>query len=188
MNFKVNITDFLQRQPKAVVAGLGILLLAAVVVTQDMTGWKLSFSVIYLLPICYFAWFFSRSMGMLAALTSAAASLAITLAKRPYPNSAVAYWNGLLHLALFLALVHIMRELRELYLKERGQSRKDSLTDLSKRRAFFEVLSAEAERAKRHSLTTTVAYLDADGFKQVNDFFDHETGDQLLVAVADVMR
>lgn len=185
----INITGFLQHQAKLVVALVGICMLALVIGAQFQARWELSFSVFYLLPVSYFAWFFSRSAGILTSLMSAAASLATTLAHRPfYLPVSFAYWNSVLNLILFLAIVHIMRELKELYLKEQQQSHRDSLTGIANRRSFLETLSAEIERAKRYQFVTTMAYVDADNFKHVNDSLGHDAGDELLAAVATVIR
>jgi diguanylate cyclase (GGDEF)-like protein/PAS domain S-box-containing protein len=66
----------------------------------------------------------------------------------------------------------------------RHQATHDPLTGLPNRTAFFErldTLFAEARPADRFGL----CYVDLDGFKVVNDSLGHDTGDQLLVAVAD---
>jgi diguanylate cyclase (GGDEF)-like protein/PAS domain S-box-containing protein len=65
---------------------------------------------------------------------------------------------------------------------------KDSLTDCLNRRHFLEVASIEFERADRYQRPVSIAMLDADRFKQVNDRFGHETGDRVLRAIADTAR
>ena len=60
----------------------------------------------------------------------------------------------------------------------------DPLTGLANRRAFLEAASAELERARRSRQPMTVAYLDCDDFKRVNDLLGHAEGDQLLATVA----
>jgi diguanylate cyclase (GGDEF)-like protein len=68
--------------------------------------------------------------------------------------------------------------------------RRDPLTGLANRRALDErwpVLVAEAEAEAAHT-PLTVAMLDLDHFKQVNDRFGHLIGDQVLMAVAALLR
>jgi diguanylate cyclase (GGDEF)-like protein len=72
--------------------------------------------------------------------------------------------------------------------KERELSRLDALTGVGNRRAFYEVLEAERSRALRYDRPLTVAYLDLDNFKKVNDSQGHGAGDQLLSAVAGKLR
>jgi diguanylate cyclase (GGDEF)-like protein len=46
----------------------------------------------------------------------------------------------------------------------------------------------EITRARRYNRPLTLLYIDLDNFKQVNDAFGHETGDELLVEVAATIR
>jgi diguanylate cyclase (GGDEF)-like protein len=68
------------------------------------------------------------------------------------------------------------------------QAQTDSLTGLYNHRYFHERLRAELTRSTRSHDTIAVLMLDIDDFKRVNDVFGHGTGDQVLVALADVLR
>ena len=59
----------------------------------------------------------------------------------------------------------------------------DPLTGVLNRRALYAAL-ARALAACSPSSLLAVFFLDLDGFKQVNDEFGHDTGDELLVAIA----
>jgi diguanylate cyclase (GGDEF)-like protein/putative nucleotidyltransferase with HDIG domain len=65
-----------------------------------------------------------------------------------------------------------------------AQASTDALTGLCNRRALHERLVAEVSRALRHSRVLSVAVVDIDHFKRVNDFGGHEIGDQMLIRVA----
>ncbi len=65
-----------------------------------------------------------------------------------------------------------------------AQASTDPLTALANRRSLHERLAVEVARTQRHAHTLSVALLDIDHFKQVNDFGGHEAGDEVLVAVA----
>jgi diguanylate cyclase (GGDEF)-like protein len=60
----------------------------------------------------------------------------------------------------------------------------DPLTGLSNRRSFEDVLDREIKRARRRNEPLTLAMVDIDHFKSVNDSFGHPTGDAVLRAVA----
>lgn len=64
----------------------------------------------------------------------------------------------------------------------------DTLTGLFNRRKFDEVFSLECERAQRTQLPMTVIIADIDEFKSVNDNHGHQTGDQLLVMIAGILK
>lgn len=76
------------------------------------------------------------------------------------------------------ALVHELQRL----------STEDALTGLANRRAFDIRLAMEVERARRYQRPLSVAMLDVDHFKQINDQGSHAMGDQVLRSIAEVLR
>ncbi|MBQ0930523.1 GGDEF domain-containing protein [Ideonella alba] len=64
----------------------------------------------------------------------------------------------------------------------------DALTGLRNRRALLEALQGEVARARRSGRPLSVAVLDLDHFKSVNDHHGHEAGDQVLRQFAELMR
>lgn len=60
----------------------------------------------------------------------------------------------------------------------------DTLTDLPNRRLFLERLNYALAQAKRHQRALAVMFMDLDHFKEINDTFGHDTGDELLKVVA----
>jgi diguanylate cyclase (GGDEF)-like protein/PAS domain S-box-containing protein len=64
----------------------------------------------------------------------------------------------------------------------------DDLTGLLNRRGFYVMMPEHAKRAKRSGSAVSLLYGDIDGFKNVNDTLGHKRGDEVLAAVADVLR
>ena len=64
----------------------------------------------------------------------------------------------------------------------------DELTGLPNRRAFEDHLSVSLERCRRSESPLALFMLDLDGFKQINDNFGHQAGDQILRHVATNLR
>jgi diguanylate cyclase (GGDEF)-like protein len=64
----------------------------------------------------------------------------------------------------------------------------DALTGLSTYRVLRERLAFEIERSKRSNEGFALLFLDLDLFKQVNDQYGHETGNEVLKAVAEEIR
>jgi diguanylate cyclase (GGDEF)-like protein/PAS domain S-box-containing protein len=64
----------------------------------------------------------------------------------------------------------------------------DALTNLPNRVLLADRLHQAMTQSQRRGQLLAVAYLDLDGFKSVNDRYGHESGDQLLVALANSMK
>ena len=64
----------------------------------------------------------------------------------------------------------------------------DKLTGVSNRQALLAELFSEVERASRYNRPFSVAFVDIDHFKQVNDTYGHHVGDVVLRGVAQTVR
>jgi diguanylate cyclase len=67
-------------------------------------------------------------------------------------------------------------------------ARTDSLTGLANHRAFTSRLEEELARSGRHDTPVSIVAMDIDSFKVINDTYGHESGNDVLVALADVLR
>jgi diguanylate cyclase (GGDEF)-like protein len=68
------------------------------------------------------------------------------------------------------------------------QALSDALTGLANQRALQIRLETELARAGRHGRPLSVAMIDIDHFKEINDNAGHDTGDQMLVRVAAALK
>jgi diguanylate cyclase (GGDEF)-like protein len=68
------------------------------------------------------------------------------------------------------------------------QANTDGLTELPNRRHFEEALEAEISRAERFEGGLALILADLDDFKQVNDRYGHQAGDDVLRTFADILR
>ena len=70
----------------------------------------------------------------------------------------------------------------------REQATRDRLTGFFNRRMMDEMVPRELQRASRYHRDMSLAMLDVDGFKAVNDTLGHDEGDRLLRAFAGCIR
>ncbi len=173
----------------SVVIAIASVLLAAVVSSSYLVS-SVRFSVLYLAPISLTAWFVGRRTGILFSFLGAGLWLGEALLERRPGTTEIleASINAVLLLAVFLFVSALLSALRAALWRERAAARVDALTQVSNRRGFSELAQAEIERMARYGGRFTVAYLDLDDFKQVNDRFGHETGDRVLVLAAQAIR
>ncbi len=64
----------------------------------------------------------------------------------------------------------------------------DPLTGLWNRRHTTDLLSADLAQAQRNGQALSLLMVDVDRFKSINDTFGHQTGDRVLIGVANLLR
>ncbi|RUO44304.1 PAS domain S-box protein [Aliidiomarina taiwanensis] len=71
---------------------------------------------------------------------------------------------------------------------ERSRALTDDLTGLANRRYFHDALNHSIQVHQDYQEPFSLAYIDLDGFKAINDNQGHQTGDQLLQRIAAIMK
>ncbi|HUF13511.1 MAG TPA: GGDEF domain-containing protein [Longimicrobiales bacterium] len=173
----------------ATAVALASLVLLVVLGWLDLaTGWELSFSIFYFVPVALGSW----RGGSRAAIALALASGVVwysadQLAGHMYSRSWTPYWNAFVRFGMFLALGLTLAALRAALQRANALARIDALTGVANSRAFQEQLLYHMESARRHRDPITLAAIDLDNFKTVNDIDGHAGGDDALVKVARVL-
>jgi diguanylate cyclase (GGDEF)-like protein/PAS domain S-box-containing protein len=85
-------------------------------------------------------------------------------------------------------LEELNKKLEENIAKAEHNAAYDVLTETYNRRMFEEIFAKEMNRAQRYSLSLSIVLLDIDDFKLFNDEYGHKTGDEVLCAIADILK
>lgn len=177
--------EFLESRSPSFILLWGTVVALVIGVPDYLVAPGVSFSIFYLIPVAFTAWYAGKGAGVFVSCLSAAIWLAVDMvAGTPAANPYVPVWNALVRLGFFLSMVFLLNAFR----REKEYAREDYLTGLGNRRRFFELADVEIRRSRRYGGPFTVAYVDVDDFKAVNDEYGHSEGDVLLKGIAGVMK
>jgi diguanylate cyclase (GGDEF)-like protein len=183
------VVRLLNRMSAPAVVTFSVLLVALVGSLDYATGAELSLSAFYLVPVGIVAWSAGRTSGLAFAVMSAVVWLTADLSTgHAYGRGWIPYWNSGVRFLVFAALAVTVSGLRRLWLSEHALARTDHLTGAQNGRAFYDLVELEMSRALRYERPFTLAYLDVDDFKAVNDAGGHNEGDRLLRRIATTIR
>jgi diguanylate cyclase (GGDEF)-like protein len=180
------IGEFYQN-PKARASTDSLLLLAAMFSLDHLIQHPIGLRMMYILPI----WLAAKRGGRLAGyLVVAATTLAITLidlgAKNLDPNELIA--NSAMMLAVLIALMTFIEHFESNLRKYATMARRDSLTGALNRMGLDEYMERVVDRALGTGTPLTVAMIDCDRFKALNDAHGHAYGDHVLRTLARLLR
>lgn len=106
----------------------------------------------------------------------------------PYSHQAIPVWNAGVRLGFFLIVTYLLSELRQRLNVEQRLGRFDALTGAMNLRGFQEESQRLLALLARQNRAMSLAYVDIDNFKSVNDTSGHGEGDRLLEAVGLALR
>ena len=164
---------------------VSILLVGAMSYLDYITGFEISLSFLYLIPIAIATWYVNSRAGYVITVASVLLfMLSNWAAGERYTHEAIRYWNGFTRLMVFILVIRLLQEFKRAIEHERMLAQVDPLTGIANFREFYHQVNSELVRANRSRLPISLAYIDLDGFKEINDRLGHRSGDILLRKVA----
>ncbi len=173
-----DVSPLLGRGMMLPTAVLGSLLAGVVDVA---TGAEIHVVSLYFLPLVFAGWQLSRTGAAGVALFTTVVWMA-ALYENGAHHDKPHIWviNFITQGCAFLAVTLLVSRLSRQLIDEQLLRRTDLLTRLLSRSGFVERAEMVLALCRRHRQSVCLAYIDLDRFKQANDRFGHEFGDELL--------
>jgi diguanylate cyclase (GGDEF)-like protein len=184
-NSLATLDRLLTRLPRWQILAISTGGIAAVGAVDFLTGYEVSISFFYLAPVATASWYAGRRASVtVAALACISWIFADIGTGHVYHHPAIPFWNALIRFAIFAVNGLLVVTLRDSLFHHRELARTDPLTGILGRRAFEERLEHDLDLARRNQRPLTIAFVDLDDFKVLNDTRGHVVGDQALRATA----
>ena len=175
----------MEESPRPLIIALAVALMLGLAAIDVATGEEFSFSIFYLSSVGLAAWLTTRPIAYgIAVLSAATWLISDHLAGATYSHSSIPFWNASVRLGFFIIVGELLLSVRLHLRNEQILARTDPLTGVANPRAFLEGLDMELYRARRYKQSLSLAYIDLDNFKTVNDQLGHSAGDELLRFIA----
>ncbi len=179
------LSKYLENKPNSFFWYSGLIVVVLIGISEYLLGYGVSISIFYLVPISLATWYAGKGTGTIFSFISAGMWFAADeLSATPFTKTAVPIWNAAVRLCFFLIFVFLLDGFK----REKARAREDHLTGLGNRRKFFELAEAEIKRSLRYGHPFTLAYIDVDDFKSVNDTYGHDVGDTLLKTIGGIIK
>ena len=143
---------------------------------------------VYVIPLLSYL-LLGRARGFLLSTPFVATAVVLYFHKYPFPSDSAALidvLNSALCGVLIMVFVHLYETRRAAaYDQLERQAQTDALTGVASRGSFQQALERSIHEAERSNARLVLVIMDVDHFKQVNDQWGHDAGDQALKHICD---
>ena len=144
---------------------------------------------LYIIPILLVSWYGGRRAGALLSIFTAIIVNVVNL-NLPHheysENTFLCVSASLFFSSIFVAT--IVTNFQKVHQQEVTAANTDVLTGILNARSFHIELANEILRSIRYKHIFSLAYIDIDSFKNINDSLGHSSGDELLITVAKTLK
>jgi len=183
------IFNILDKRPYTFIWWSSLTLMALIAGVNIAIGDVISIEPFFVLPILLASWYGSKRSGVLLAIFSGllCAVLKIVINPNKLGTESIIY-NGISYLGAYSLLAVLITNFRSIHRIKAVAADTDNLTNIFNSRGFYAKFANELLRSARYEHIFSLAYIDIDDFKNINDSLGHPIGDELLVEVAKCLK
>ncbi len=173
--------------PSNIAFVLSLAIMLGIFFADFFTNEDIQLHILYVFPIALVVMHHDSPMLIALSMIFAVIFMSVTLTHYGLSTLSILI-NVVIGIAAYCAMIYFCYSARFNYLKAMNSATVDPLTELLNRRGLEPILGLEVARWKRYGEAFSLAMLDLDGFKQLNDAKGHRAGDQALKLFADILR
>jgi diguanylate cyclase (GGDEF)-like protein len=181
--------DYWEQQSSTLIITVTVFTITLLALINWITGYQISFALFYTLPVAFSTLFCGKRIGIVIAVICATTWQSVNiLTGEEFMHPAIPFWNAATRLGFYIIIIELLSAFQRMMRHEKEMSRVDYLTGAVNSRAFYEIANSEILRSQRYRHPFSVAYIDLDNFKSVNDQYGHSTGDDLLQSATTILK
>lgn len=161
--------------------------LLVLAVFSTLYGDVIFLELFYVFPIIIVSWYGSKRSGVILAIVSSLVLLFGNALQSGFVAIKILSY-GIPCALSFSALAILITNFRNVHREESLAADTDNLTNIYNSRGFYIELANELVRSSRYQHIFSLAFIDIDNFKFINDSRGHSAGDQLLIEVAKSLK
>jgi diguanylate cyclase (GGDEF)-like protein len=173
--------------PRFYVFSVSVVLIFIICLADIRNGSDIRLRILYIFPLAAIALHSKRTYSVMIGVVLTMSCEFMTLLTYALPKTEKIS-EAFIGSSGYLLVVFLARIARKNYLEALRQATHDPLTELHNRRSFESNTDLEIAKRKRYGGAFSMAVLDLDNFKQLNDSRGHRTGDQALILIANILR
>lgn len=183
------IDNYFNKSPKwAIFIGV-VIFIVILTVLNFYTRSEVALSILLIVPIYIVAWYVGPFPAIIISFIAALSwDINDIYSGMAFSHYVVPYFNTLIRFNVFTIISLFLLEIRRQLNQVGYLANTDGLTGLANVRCFYENVNTQAEGNRRYKHPFSIAYLDIDNFKQINDTSGHDTGDRVLRDVATTLK